>query len=405
MNIGGARPSHLTYCTNIHPGETWPEVRRNLERHVLRVKAIVAPDRAFGVGLRLSAEAARSLGEPATLAELKSFLSLNDLYVFTINGFPYGPFHGTRVKEDVYRPDWLEEERLHYTDALSWILAALLPAGLLGSISTVPGCFKPRAAHQGSTAAMADRLLRHVSTLVGLERGTGKRIALALEPEPYCVLETVAETVAFFESHLFGRSAIAKLASLSGLGASAAEGALHRHLGVCFDSCHAAVEFEDPQAAVLALRGAGIAIHKIQVSAGLLVDPPSAENKVALASFAEDVYLHQVVSRRGVELRRYPDIAPALADPAAANDDEWRIHFHVPLFREELGAFRNTQGFLRELLALQTRDGLTSHLEVETYTWHVLPPEYRAADVAEDVARELRWTLEALAVPPHPPSQ
>jgi sugar phosphate isomerase/epimerase len=405
MNVGGARPSHLTYCTNIHPGESWPEVRRNLERHVLRVKAIVAPEHAFGVGLRLSAAAAETLGEPATLAELRTFLALNDLYVFTINGFPYGPFHGTRVKEDVYRPDWLEEERLRYTDALAWVLAALLPAGLPGSISTVPGCFKPRAAHRGSTAAMADRLLRHVSTLAGLERDTGKRIALALEPEPYCVLETVAETVAFFESHLLGRSAIAKLASLSGLGTSAAEGALHRHLGVCLDACHAAVEFEDPNAAVAALRAAGIAIQKIQVSAGLLVTPLSVENKVALASFAEDVYLHQVVSRRSEEFRRYPDLAPALADPAAASDDEWRIHFHVPLFREELGPFRNTQAFLRELLALQAREGLTSHLEVETYTWHVLPPEYRGADVAEDVARELQWTLEALAAPSHPPSQ
>ena len=399
MNLGGARPSHLTYCTNIHPGETWPEVRRNLERHVLRVKALVAPDRAFGVGLRLSAEAARSLEAPATLAELVSFLSLNDLYVFTINGFPYGPFHGTRVKEDVYRPDWLEEARLHYTDALARILAALLPAGIEGSVSTVPGCFKPRAAHRGSTAAMADRLVRHVSTLVGLERDTGKSIALALEPEPYCVLETVAEAVAFFEAHLFGRSAIAKLASLSGLGTSAAEVAVHRHLGVCFDACHAAVEFEDPKAAVAALQDAGIAIHKIQVSAGLRVAPPSPENRASLLAFAEDVYLHQVVARRGEDLRRYPDIAPALADPAAPTDEEWRIHFHVPLFREELGPFRNTQAFLRELLALQTRDGLTSHLEVETYTWHVLPPEYRGANVAEDVARELQWTLDALASP------
>jgi sugar phosphate isomerase/epimerase len=397
MNLGGARPAHLTYCTNIHPGESWDEVRGNLERHVLRVKALVAPDRSFGVGLRLSAQAARSLADPSTLDELRSFLATHDLYVFTVNGFPYGPFHGTRVKEDVYRPDWLEEERLHYTDLLARILAALLPVGLMGSISTVPGCFKPRAAADpGSSAAMADRLLRHVSTLVGLERDTGKPIALALEPEPCCILETVAEAVSFFEAHLFGSAAVARLRSLSGLGESAAEAALHRHLGVCFDACHAAVEFEDPKAAVAALQGAGIAIHKVQVSAGLSVLPPSEANRSALRPFAEDVYLHQVVARRGEELHRYPDLAPALVDPAARSDDEWRIHFHVPLFREELGPFRNTQGFLRELLSLQARAGITSHLEVETYTWHVLPPEYRGGDVAEDVAREMRWALQAL---------
>jgi sugar phosphate isomerase/epimerase len=396
MNLGGARPAHLTYCTNIHPGESWAEVRGNLEHHLLRVKGLVAPDRSFGVGLRLSSEAVLSLADPATLGELRAFLAAHDLYVFTINGFPYGPFHGTRVKEEVYRPDWLEEERLVYTDALARTLADLLPDGLTGSVSTVPGCFKPRAEAAGSSLVMADRLIRHVSTLVTLERETGKRIALALEPEPFCALETVAEAVSFFEAYLFDRAAIARLVALSGLGAAAAEEALRRHLGVCLDACHAAVEFEDPQAVVSALRGAGIAVHKIQVSAGLCVSPPSEENRAALVPFAEDVYLHQVVARRYHEVYRYPDLAPALADPAAAGDTEWRIHFHVPLFREELGSFRNTQAFLRDLLALQARECITSHLEVETYTWHVLPAEYRGADVAEDVAREMRWTLDAL---------
>jgi sugar phosphate isomerase/epimerase len=400
MNLGGPRPAHLTYCTNIHPGESWAEVRRNLEEHVLRVKALVAPRSSFGLGLRVSAEAAGSLTDPALLDELRSFLAQNDLYVFTINGFPYGPFHGTRVKEDVYRPDWLEEERLRYTDSLAGILAALLPAGVPGSVSTVPGCFKPRADEPGAGMAMADRLIRHAKTLVNLERDTGKRIALALEPEPFCVLETVAEAVAFFEANLFGREAVTRLASLTGLGARESEAALRRHLGVCFDACHAAVEFEEPKAAADALRGAGISIPKIQVSAGLRVLPPSAANRKALRPFAEDVYLHQVVARRGKDLRRYADLAPALADPAAAADDEWRIHFHVPLFREELGPFGNTQKFLRELLALQAREALTSHLEVETYTWHVLPAEYRGADVAEDVAREMRWTLEAMGLAP-----
>jgi len=396
MRLGGDRSAHLTYCTNIHPGETWAEVRRNLENEVLRVKARVAPDRSFGVGLRLSAAAASSLADAAVLDELRAFLSSNDMYVFTINGFPYGPFHGTRVKEDVYRPDWLEEERLHYTDTLATLLAALLPAGLFGSISTVPGCFKPRAADPAAAVAMAERLVRHVSTLVRIERDTGKRIALALEPEPFCVLETVAESIAFFEAHLFGRAAVAMLSGLSGLGGPAAEEALRRHLGVCFDACHAAVEFEEPKTAVGALQGAGIPIHKVQVSAGLRVVPPSPSNRAALLPFAEDVYLHQVVARGKGGLRRYADLAPALADPAASSDDEWRIHFHVPLFREELGPFRNTQAFLRELLALQAKEEFTAHLEVETYTWHVLPPEYRGRDVAEDVAREMRWTLEAL---------
>jgi sugar phosphate isomerase/epimerase len=243
---------------------------------------------------------------------------------------------------------------------------------------------------------MADRLIRHAATLERLEREEGRPIALALEPEPFCVLETVTETVSFFEERLFTRAAGARLAALSGLGRAAAEAALRRHLGVCLDACHAAVEFEDPIEAVRALRRAGIAIAKVQVSAGLRVEPPTASHRKALLPFAEDVYLHQVVARQGGELRRYPDLEEALGDPVAASADEWRIHFHVPLFREELGPFRNTQGFLRELLKIQEKEVVSPHLEVETYTWHVLPEEFRAKDVAEDVAREMRWTLDAL---------
>jgi sugar phosphate isomerase/epimerase len=398
MKIGGALPAHLTYCTNIHPGETWAEVRHNLEAHVVRVRALVAPNAPFGVGLRLSGTAARELQAPGALDELRAFLTDHDLYVFTINGFPYGPFHGTPVKEQVYRPDWQEDERLAYTNALAGILAALLPDGMPGSVSTVPGCFRPRAAAFADREAMADRLLRHAAELVRIERATGKHLALALEPEPRCVIETTEEAIAFFGAHLLSAPARKRLAALTGMGESEAEAALRSHLGVCFDACHAAVEFESPQASVDLLKAKGIAIPKVQVSAGLRVFPVNEETRAALRAFAEDVYLHQVVAR-GADgtMRRYTDLADALGDDAGARDAEWRVHFHVPLFREQLGAFTNTQGFLRDLLRLQARAGVSAHLEVETYTWGVLPSEFRGADVAEDVAREMRWAMDALA--------
>jgi hypothetical protein len=244
---------------------------------------------------------------------------------------------------------------------------------------------------------MADRLIRHAAELVRIERATGKQLALALEPEPRCVMETTEEAVSFFEGHLLSGAARSRLATLIGAGASEAEAALRRHLGVCFDACHAAVEFETPKASVDRLKSAGISIPKVQVSAGLRVAPVDEENRAALRRFAEDVYLHQVVARgEDGELRRYTDLAEALDDPAGGRDAEWRVHFHVPLFREQLGPFTNTQGFLRDLLGLQTETGVSPHLEVETYTWGVLPAEFRGADVTEDVAREMRWALEAL---------
>jgi sugar phosphate isomerase/epimerase len=394
---------HLTYCTNIHPGETWAEVRANLERHVRAVKASVAPSQPFGVGLRLSAVAASTLAQPAELEAFSAFLRDSGLYVFTINGFPYGPFHGTRVKEEVYLPDWLDEERLRYTDGLADLLAALLPdeSGLEGTVSTVPGAYKARVRGEADAARMAELMVRHAAGLHRLRERTGKTVSLALEPEPCCHMETVDETVRFFETHLFASSAVSAFSRLTGVGRGESEAALRRYLGVCFDACHMAVEFEDAAAGLAALRRAGIRVGKVQVSAGLRLrmDPGDRALVDALRPFAEGVYLHQVVERRDGRLVRYLDLPEALE--AAARDGggprEWRIHFHVPLFREELGRFASTQDYLRDVLHLLRREAHSPHLEVETYTWDVLPQEYRREDIAVAVARELRWVLGELA--------
>ncbi len=403
MKLATPGAPHLTYCTNIHAGETWAEVRANLERYVVAIQAALTPGRRFGVGLRLSAAAAETLATPVELAWLQRFLGDHELYVFTVNGFPFGAFHGVRVKEDVYAPDWLDDARLAYSDRLAEILAALLPTedGLYGSVSTVPGAFRARAASPSAQAAIADRLIRHVATLVDLEASTGKCIRLALEPEPWCVLETVADTVAFFREHLFTAGAAARLAELTGRSRAASAAALHRHVGVCFDACHMAVEFEDPADALSRLAAAEIAVVKFQISAGMVAivgGSDDAATRTALAGFADDVYLHQVVTRRDGTLRRFVDLPDALA--ATAGDDaacEWRIHFHVPLFREALGLVRSTQPWVAALLRLLRDQSYGGHLEVETYTWDVLPEAYRGEPVERAVARELDWAMRQLA--------
>jgi sugar phosphate isomerase/epimerase len=390
---------HLTYCTNIHPGETWSEVRANLERYVLAVRDAFAPGRRFGVGLRISAAAAATLAAPAKLAELQTFLAAHDLYVFTINGFPYGAFHGVRVKEQVYAPDWLSEQRVAYTDRLARLLAALLPdeRGLYGSISTVPGAFRARVPSDVERAAIADRVLRHVATLITLEAATGKRIRLALEPEPWCMLETIADAIVFFDAHLFTRDAARRLAALTGRGENDCTESLRRHLGVCFDACHMAVEFEDPADALARLSAAGIDLVKVQVSAGMSARLGGADDatRAALATFADDVYLHQVVERGPGGLRRFVDLPEALADADPA-PRECRIHFHVPLFRPALGAIASTQPWVAALLELLRARAYDGQLEVETYTWDVLPPAYRGEPVTTAVARELAWVRERL---------
>jgi sugar phosphate isomerase/epimerase len=392
-------PSHLSYCTNIHPGESWPEVRAALQRHAPEVRQRVCPDAPFGLGLRLSALAARQLQEPAALAEFRAFLADRQLYVYTINGFPHGRFHGARVKESVYLPDWTDPERLDYSNRLADLLQQLLPEdpSLVGSVSTVPGAFKPNAVTPAARASIVEHLLQHAAHLAKLSAHGGRTIVLALEPEPCCMLETTAETVAFFERELWAPEALQRWRTLCGLAGDEAEAALRRHVGVCVDLCHAGVEFEDPAECVDALRRAGVAIAKLQVTAGLQVRPVDAAARAALERFADPVYLHQVVVRDCNGLRRHADLDAAFAAAGAdASDAEWRVHFHVPLFLEQLGAFGSTQAFVREVLAAHRQQPVTQHLEVETYTWDVLPEAYRDRPVADAIAAELDWVRRQL---------
>ena len=132
----------LAYCTNVHRGNTWEETFRSLDKYVLAVREKVAPDERFAIGLRLGAEAAVKLSNPEQILRFQKWLESKDCYVFTINGFPYGNFHGQPVKEEVYRPDWATKERLSYTVLLFEILEQLLEPGEEGSVSTLPGSFK-----------------------------------------------------------------------------------------------------------------------------------------------------------------------------------------------------------------------------------------------------------------------
>lgn len=387
----------LTYCLNIHPTQSWAEARAALTGPVAAVKANLAPDRAFAAGLRFSAETIAELAEAGKREELKRILRDGGLAPATMNGFPYGPFHGERVKEQVYLPDWRAEERVAYTAALADLMAELNPEGAFISLSTVPGAFRPNGA--GAEAAMAENYLRAVAHLVELERRTGRCVALAIEPEPFCFLETIEETVRFFKDHLFSKGAADRLAALTGLAPADAEAALPRHLGLCYDVCHAAVEFEDPQGSLTMLADAGVPIHKLQLSSALRVEAGSDDARRALSRFDEGVYLHQLIARSADgALARFSDLGEALGPNGARDGAEWRVHFHVPVFLETLPEFGTTQVFLKEILRIHRAAPVSRHLEVETYTWDVLPPDLVAGSVEDAVTRELRWVLAELGL-------
>jgi hypothetical protein len=381
------RGLHLAYCTNIHRGESWRETFDALRIHTLAVRARVCPQAPFAIGLRLSHRAAQSLSQPQTLLRFQRWLDKNHCYVFTINGFPYGRFHGTRVKEQVYAPDWTSPQRLAYTNLLFDILAPILPPGVEGSVSTVPGSFKEFIRSAGQVKLIRDNLWRCVQHVARTSKKTNRQLHLGLEPEPLGLLENSAETIAFFQQL---RKEHPK------------DSRLDKFLGVNYDTCHFAIEFEEPQTALAALQSAGIKISKIHLSSALLTKPTKAALK-KLESFADDVYLHQVISRdRNGKLARYRDLPAALqaarTPGAEPNDTEWRIHFHVPLHAPAIAPFQNTNPHLTGVLDLLAQNPkLCSHLEMETYTWEVLPKKWKAPTVDEQLAAEYKWTLNQLA--------
>lgn len=385
---------HLTYCLNIHATQTYAEVMAALTGPAAEVKASFAQNDPFAIGLRFSGEALEELADAAKRATLKATLDKQNFHAVTVNGFPYGRFHGTRVKEEVYQPDWRNEARVRYTNALADLMAELAPEGEIVSLSTVPGTFKPLAV--GAEALIADNILQSVAHLTALKARIGATVALAIEPEPACFLETIAESVAFFTDHLFSAAAAARVAELTELSVEEAAAALPRHLGLCYDVCHAAVEYEDPAGSIAALRDAGIPIHKLQLSAALLIPQVSAATRDALAAYAEPTYLHQVIRRTPGGLKSEVDLPDALALGASTDGEEWRVHFHVPVFIRDLGAFSSTRDFLAEILALHRQTPISPHLEIETYTWDVLPDGVRGATMAEDIGREFGWVLDEL---------
>jgi hypothetical protein len=376
---------HLGYCTNIHRGETWAETFESLKTNTLAVKARVCPRDQYGIGLRLSERAARELSERETLLAFQRWLGQNRCYVFTINGFPYGQFHGTRVKENVYRPDWTMPQRLAYTSLLFDLLAQLVPPDIEGSVSTLPGSFKEFIHHADEAKHIRTNLWHCVEHIARVSSQTGRKLHLGLEPEPLCFLETSSETVHFFDRLRAEHPNDPRL---------------DEHLGVNYDTCHLAVEFEEAANALAVFQHHRVKLSKIHLSNALRVTP-TAEVREALRAFADDIYFHQTVVRREDGSRViYRDLGDVLTSepigtiPEAA---EWRIHFHIPLHSPPTELFGNTADHLLGALdVLAANPALCSHLEMETYTWEVLPPELKNRSVVDQLVAEYDWTLARL---------
>jgi hypothetical protein len=395
---------HLTYCTNIHSGETWADHFESIKKFIPQIKAQVSPHQPFGIGLRISNQASLELINPEVVKEFQHWLDQEDCYVFTMNGFPYGGFHHTIVKDAVHKPDWTTPERVDYTERLATILAALLPPGMEGGISTSPlsyrHWFNNEKKRREASSAGTMNILQVVNHLVDLKKNTGKTIHLDIEPEPGGLIENGREFIDWYEDELLP-SGIASFKEHLGMNEIIARETIREHVQLCYDVCHFAIGFEDAAITVKQLEAKGIKIGKIQISAALKAAiPANAEDcqlvMEAFGQFNEPTYLHQVVALlSNGKLIQYNDLPDALNNVNNDEAKEWRSHFHVPLFIKDYGMLQSTQQDIIDVLAIQQERPFTSHMEIETYTWEVLP-EALKLPLGQSIVREMEWVTGLL---------
>ncbi|WP_027075414.1 metabolite traffic protein EboE [Maribacter antarcticus] len=390
---------HLSYCTNIHPGQDWENTFESLKQHVPSIKAAVSDSASFGLGLRLSNTASEELEKGQNMALFQYWLEEHDVYIFTMNGFPYGNFHDERVKDNVHAPDWTTENRLRYTIRLFNQLAILLPDGLSGGISTSPISYKywhttdvdkNKAFRKG-----AEHMVRVAKHLYDVENNTGKYLHLDIEPEPDGLLENSDEVLSFYSEYLVPIG-VEMLQDLLGKDAVEVEALIKRYITVCYDICHFSLAYEEPEDTFSKFKKANIKTGKIQVSAALKILFNGVNDEAVwnlLSQFNEPTYLHQVTEKKGNGVHTYNDLPIVLENKG--DFTELRAHFHVPIFLEKFGALHSTQDHILKTLAYLKKDVISEHLEIETYTWDVLPADLKE-DVTQSIIRELNWLKDRM---------
>ena len=381
----------IGYCTNVHAGTDLKQTKKNLVRYAGAVRHYRQQSTPLPIGLWLSAQSISELNDQSTRDQFANWLFDNALNVYTINGFPYFDFHEPVVKHRVYNPDWSCPERSAFTRNLAVLLATILPPGSEGSISTLPVAWGHTTQDPRRIDSAVDQLVAMSQFLAELSDRTDRLIHLDLEPEPGCVLSQSGDVAPFFEK-LYKRGD---------------SDLIYRHIRICHDICHAAVMFEEPQAPFAAYAAAGAQVGKVQVSSALtwclkdLCPPDRLLARQQLKTYAEPRYLHQTSIRRGLDgpVDFYEDLSEAFQNAGEDwCDDEWRIHFHIPIHLKEIGALGTTQSHIKAVTDFLKEKNVIYPLEIETYAWNVLPDHQGDDKLIQGIAAELEWFEDLINV-------
>nr|YP_010478809.1 hypothetical protein N4K71_pgp085 [Neustupella aerophytica]UVI61114.1 hypothetical protein [Neustupella aerophytica] len=401
---------NLTHCSNIYPGNSWEEIFNNLKVNIPLIKAKLSPTQPFGIGLRLSYKAAFELSIPKNINIFKNWLYQNNCYVTTINGFVYGEFSNTSIKETVYDPDWSTKERYDFNYILILISSMLCLPGKEIGFSTSPlgykfGLNKPDTIlKEGS-----EYLLSLLELLIEIYKTEGKLIHIDFEPEADCILESIDDIVKFFNQISL------KIRCRQKMLLSKAKKLLCRHVRICYDICHQAVQFEDHIKNFDVLNKTKIKIGKIQISSALDIkfcqfEPNFVVNE--LEKFNDNIYLHQAVERKPdgtlSRFRDLPEVIHYIQNMSNSKQDwlTWnlegfrnvRLHFHVPIYIQNIisqkyAIFSTTYKDIIAVIEYIKHFPITSCLEIETYTWEVLP-KYLKLDLLSSIIKEYEWVIK-----------
>ncbi|MFT5059513.1 MAG: hypothetical protein ACI89E_002298 [Planctomycetota bacterium] len=418
----GAASVRLAYCTNLHAGESLPEIRQGLEDFAVAVKRALGVQGTFGVGLYLPAKVALHLASEHGRHDLDGFaswLEQQGLEAFTFNAFPYGDFQRDGLKAAVYRPTWETPERAAYTAAVAKVAPLLMRrrSDSAGNIAGNPSGHISISTHPGAHVSQVDDGEGHEKYLLGLagavvdlvrsQSVNAPNIVLSLEAEPWAI---AGNSIAL-AGHLQQVSSLAQniLCEEHACDPESARRSVAQHLGTCLDACHSAVEFETASDAVDLARKVGC-MGKLQYSNALSLSRPSESPAAvaALLALDEPRFLHQVNGdalagpQNAADLI---DLQQALADQSSRDDwlacEEWRCHFHVPVNLPEFEGLGTTQDHADAILLELLADPVAwktpeLHVEIETYTWNILPGS-RPAGIVSGLVAEYRHVLDLLA--------
>ncbi|MCQ0112652.1 metabolite traffic protein EboE [Zhouia amylolytica] len=390
---------HLSYSTNIHPGEGWKGTFKNLAEYIPSIKSSISEDKPFGIGLSLTNLASQELNKNYNLIFFKEWLESNNLYVHTINGYLYGGEAYSAIKDAVHLPDWTTKERFKYTKRLIAQLALLLPENMNGSITTSPLSYKhwhtSEALLENSYKSSAKNLAKTILELYKVELKTGKYIHLDLEPEPDTLIENSNEVINFFRGYL-APIAVNYLVKKLKTSEEIAEYMVYRYINICYDVCHFSLVYEEPELTFKRFKQTGIKVGKVQLSSALKVVFEEHRNDLIiqnLFALKNSDFLHQVREKIGDQVVKYHDFHMILNKKQLIN--EIRAQFHVPVFIDKFGALNSTQDQLIKVIKCLKEQSITDHIEVETYTWEILPEDLRK-DLKGSIVRELCWVKEQL---------